>query len=696
METGRHCAYNITRNLLLSEAVWCAEETLDPKELLALVMNGPGIDRHSCVWIRQRPGWADLPRLCALDFAYLDEHHKIIESGHIGPGTPFPPLSQPVTGTLILANRRLAETDTAAGDEVKICEQMELAALVKAASQSLVDAAVGPTQTAPGPAPPAPPTPYEVSRYSEFVFEPFAGSLVYLPQVEVFAPQATEYFLPDQGLSAPSAGSLPHPDAAESPVQDEGKTRVVRQKREAKEKIAPQHEEPQFYTPPPIRFFDPTAAAEGQDESPVESAPEGDQVPARQPTHLSPELKSAIHHIGEKLRRGKDELEAQRKPLSKFRKKKAQKAEPPEPAVQPSRDVGPLAEEAAALPEPSPAGLVAKATGETETEAWPQASVAEAPSPQQSIAEAEVSAVDREVLPEPVQAATELQRPPIGEGPALEVEPELAIEAPLSTPGLVEQPPLQVETTPAVANEPPWEAWEEEAQPALETVEPELAVEASLSAPGLVEHALFQVETTPAGENEARFEEEAVEPPAAREVEEIRLASAAVEPRTSVPGPKEVRRHVHEAPEPEPRPFPKKSKPAKEKLSLGERVHRWFSGDPSRRRGDRTGAPGLVAFYWSGGAPHPHEIVNISKSGFYLRTKELWLPGTLVRMTLQRHDETRGKESIGVLARVVRIDDGGVGHEFVTTDALHALHSRDVLPKYGTDQKELEKFLEID
>ena len=107
--------------------------------------------------------------------------------------------------------------------------------------------------------------------------------------------------------------------------------------------------------------------------------------------------------------------------------------------------------------------------------------------------------------------------------------------------------------------------------------------------------------------------------------------------------------------------------------------------------------PGLVAFYWSGGAPQPHEIVNISKSGFYLRTKDLWLPDTLVRMTLERPRGTRGekKQSIGVLARVVRIDEDGVGHEFVTTEDLRRIRTRHILPKQGTSKKDLDAFLSM-
>jgi len=128
-------------------------------------------------------------------------------------------------------------------------------------------------------------------------------------------------------------------------------------------------------------------------------------------------------------------------------------------------------------------------------------------------------------------------------------------------------------------------------------------------------------------------------------------------------------------------------------------VQRWLAGESislsgNRRHGERIGLPGLVAFYFTGGAPKPHEILNISSSGLYLRSKEQWYPNTLVRMTLERQDQQLGENrSISVLARVVRIDDGGIGHEFVTTEVLSNLRTRDFLPQEGTNRKELEKFL---
>jgi hypothetical protein len=139
----------------------------------------------------------------------------------------------------------------------------------------------------------------------------------------------------------------------------------------------------------------------------------------------------------------------------------------------------------------------------------------------------------------------------------------------------------------------------------------------------------------------------------------------------------------------------------RETVSLAKRVGRWLWNEVptlggSRRRAERRVLPGLLAFYWSGGTPKPHEVVNISKTGFYMRTTELWSVETLVRMTLQRprRSDRRKPDSVSVLARVVRIDEGGVGHEFVTTEALRAARSLDVMPSQGTNSKELDRFLE--
>jgi hypothetical protein len=65
-------------------------------------------------------------------------------------------------------------------------------------------------------------------------------------------------------------------------------------------------------------------------------------------------------------------------------------------------------------------------------------------------------------------------------------------------------------------------------------------------------------------------------------------------------------------------------------------------------------------------------------------------------MTLERPGAVEGEQkSISVLVRVVRSDDGGVAHEFVTTEVLDHLRARDIVPEQGTNRKKLEKFLEL-
>ena len=85
------------------------------------------------------------------------------------------------------------------------------------------------------------------------------------------------------------------------------------------------------------------------------------------------------------------------------------------------------------------------------------------------------------------------------------------------------------------------------------------------------------------------------------------------------------------------------------------------------RRAPRLPMPGLVAYFFTGGSPRPHPIKDISVTGFYMQTEERWLPGTIIRVTLQMvnaHGED-GRDSVTVLSRVVRWGPDGGGFEFV-------------------------------
>jgi hypothetical protein len=114
-------------------------------------------------------------------------------------------------------------------------------------------------------------------------------------------------------------------------------------------------------------------------------------------------------------------------------------------------------------------------------------------------------------------------------------------------------------------------------------------------------------------------------------------------------------------------PEPRSIKPRRNWLD------RWFSSDPAdKRKSPRNPAPGLFAFFWTGGPPLAHSIRDISATGLYVVSDERWYPGTLVRMTLATAESGEQSEnsSVTVLARAVRYGNDGVGLEFVPPRSL--------------------------
>jgi hypothetical protein len=128
-----------------------------------------------------------------------------------------------------------------------------------------------------------------------------------------------------------------------------------------------------------------------------------------------------------------------------------------------------------------------------------------------------------------------------------------------------------------------------------------------------------------------------------------------------------------------------------------QRFRQWFNAQPptsDRRRSDRRQVPGLVAYYWTGGAPIEHKIADISETGFYLITEDRWIKETMLQMTLQRTPakDGRPRQSLAVLTKVVRRGRDGVGHEFVMKESLDH-DTREALPARGTDRLALGRFL---
>jgi hypothetical protein len=600
METATYCAYNITRKALLSEHAAAVSNIQDPAQLLALVLNGPGRDPKSAVFLRGISGTIDIPRLFAFDVAFLDDEHKIIEAAGVGPGTPFPPLARAVASILFLSDQCLAKSSTVPGDVIKICTEAELAVLLRAASQ-----------TQPADTFQQPKILSEMHLDLRQSIEPFDGSLIYLPTSGT--PQSSEFFLPIAAPRAHAPDPLKEQIIELTPVElSASEAQIVNRPGPIEPPESPGNfgtdlddsEVPGVDTSEPVRFLVLPTVRETHGAKQGKPTPGNESPHPPQLTGLSPQLKAIIEKVDEQLRRERETPE--------------------------EREQIPQGKGASAISDLThPADSI-------QTEQTPAGLHQQFPTPPQAENTEPVSSASIQItqdLNDEIHAA-----PP----------DELAAAEPLPP------PPRQISRSKTKASRA--RKVSRKAHPA--STDRKSDPKPAELHPG-IERQPMPPQPTPAQENPR--------PPVPRSDDTIRAIPA----------------------------------PSERKLSFAIRVQRWLAGESisltgNRRRGERINVPGLVAFYWTGGAPTPHEIVNISKSGLYLRSKELWSPDTLVRMTLERPGAVEGEQkSISVLVRVVRSDDGGVAHEFVTTEVLDHLRARDIVPEQGTNRKNLEKFLEL-
>jgi hypothetical protein len=123
------------------------------------------------------------------------------------------------------------------------------------------------------------------------------------------------------------------------------------------------------------------------------------------------------------------------------------------------------------------------------------------------------------------------------------------------------------------------------------------------------------------------------------------------------------------------------------------RFLRWLFPEVNQRRAKRYPTPGLVAYYWTGGAPYSYHVGDMSATGLFLLTKERWAPGTLIQMTLQKQDGrvTRPESSICVLSEVVRWGENGAGFNFILSDYDNVPDG--IMPGESIDRKSIERFL---
>ena len=131
--------------------------------------------------------------------------------------------------------------------------------------------------------------------------------------------------------------------------------------------------------------------------------------------------------------------------------------------------------------------------------------------------------------------------------------------------------------------------------------------------------------------------------------------------------------------------------PAKKPFGI---LGKWlFPDPPDPRKTSRLPVAGLVAHFFTGGAPQAHEIRDMSLTGLYVVTTERWYPGTLIRMTLTRQDTglSISDRSITIQAKSVRWGNDGVGVEFVFAPPKSKRDPRS--PLDTVDSAQLDQFL---
>jgi hypothetical protein len=104
----------------------------------------------------------------------------------------------------------------------------------------------------------------------------------------------------------------------------------------------------------------------------------------------------------------------------------------------------------------------------------------------------------------------------------------------------------------------------------------------------------------------------------------------------------------------------------------------WLRRRRDRRAVDRLINPGIVAYFWDGGPPHPNPVRDISHEGAYVETISRWYVGTILALTLKAEGNemkpalaqiagepvARAPEVMQVSCRVARQEPDGIGVQF--------------------------------
>jgi hypothetical protein len=682
MDTRGFSAYNLARGVLLNSKLTVADSGNQPLKLLDIVVSGMGMDSTAGLWLNPLHAIPAVPRVFPFDLIYLDKEYRVLETAEMGPGIDFPLFHAEVASALVLPSDTLRRTHTEIADRLVVCISRELDALLAAsgaispdvappdrdpisaiASRSAVDKPAGPSVIELTPAAPRSAASHRVG-FEQTILSAVAKVA---ETRETVGPSATS------GRAEVSQGpSIAVTDAVlNSPRNVE--PAIIEHRIDPEDLFsnwvvtAPPAQPMSRRATPPVPP-DPAKA----DIAVQETAPEPIKQNGRKA--LVPAKPVAEDSLPSRAVSGNGALKAQAriKPVATAPEKpalpvKSRTAAPAKPSTSVGRSPAPQSPPATTFTS-APYGMwqvsMPTAMGPmvgAKSPAPPKAPafLNSSSGTKQTKTDIPTAPKNQALTPAPsAQAArsrSEAQAAPTSNAPKPQVRAEsVSIE------------PAKAETTapkPIIRNQ----------------------GSAGIHAPGDFVASLQEKL------QRAQQSKPATTPPiAAATPSQPASAAPGVPAPSKTPGGPSLRS------KPAPSPVPAKPKADSTSNSLRSRFKHWLnpaSSPSDRRRTSRRYVPGVVAHYFTGGAPKPHDVADISMGGMYLLTDDRWMPGTMIQMTLQKPcAQGEKKQSINVLSRIIRRGSDGVAAEFIMPEALSHI-SHDIQPSQATDKFALARFL---
>lgn len=649
MNTKTISAYNLARGTLLNSKLTLADSGNQPLKLLDIVVSGMGMDPTAGLWLSPLHAIPAVPRVFPFDLLYLDKEYRVLHTAEMGPGIEFPPFHPEVSSALVLPSDTLHRSHTVPGDRLIVCASNDLETILAASSLPAPDSAEPDNQLA-------------VST-SAPVLKPVKSGTIQLTPERASSPTVPPTAF-DQSVLTAVAKVAETRQTEPKPVTESRDLPGPGPSMDVADAVLDS-----------FRQLQPTVVEHRIDPEDlfsnwVASAPRTSPPPRSAPPEPPETAKPAA---------------SSQPPATEPRKQNGRKSKSQADARAASADTRSKMESAPGSPEAVGTESKTAPSRSTNDQAPARSPASHSPASTFTASSYGMWQVSMPTALAPMAGATSPQSPV--KAPAVPVQPSdptstkasgaTGVRAPQNPP-----PPPPPAPQPNIDSVAATKHTEDPPKPALrDSSEPETHRPGDFVA-SLQEKLLRVQQSKSAAPAKKDPEPSALQP-----------TSSAPASLSSVP---EVAPPVVKSNSAAQSPVPAKSKPGVAPGGLRSKFRQWLhptSSPSDRRRANRRYVPGMVAHYFTGGAPKPKNVADISMSGMYLLTDDRWMPGTMIQMTLQKPCASgEKKQSINVLSRIVRRGSDGVAAEFIMPEALPHI-SHDIQPSQATDKFALARFL---